>query len=332
VNNIYVVVSIVSYKSAQLTVNCLKSIQADRNVKGLSIKVVVVDNDSGDAPTIQAAVNANCWQDWVTVLVAPRNGGFAYGNNYAFQYAFANGNVDYLHLLNPDTQILPGAIVTLVDFMKENSSVGIAGSSFDNQDGSLWPIAFRFPSFISEFESGVNLGILSKLLRSWVVAVPMEQKPQAIDWIAGASMMLRRSVVEKLQGFDESYFLYYEETDFCLRAKRAGFLTWYVPSSRVMHIAGQSTKVTVRDDKPKRLPDYLFESRRRYFTANYGLFYAFLSDLSCLLGNLIGKLKRILTGKNHNEIPSYIYDIFRHSVLFPSNWQIKPFVSCLFDK
>lgn len=331
-NNINVVVSIVSYKSAQLTVNCLKSIQADRNVKGLSIQVVVVDNDSGDAPTIQAAVNANSWQDWVTVLVAPRNGGFAYGNNYAFQYAFANGNVDYFHLLNPDTQILPGAIVTLVEFMKENANVGIAGSSFDNQDGSLWPIAFRFPSFISEFESGVNLGILSKLLKPWVVAVPMEQKPQTIDWIAGASMMLRRSVVEKLHGFDESYFLYYEETDFCLRARRAGFLTWYVPASRVMHIAGQSTKVTVRDDKPKRLPDYLFESRRRYFTENYGLFYTLLCDIASLVGNLIGKLKRLLTCKNQNEVPRYIYDIFRHSVLFPSNWQVKPFVSCLFGK
>jgi N-acetylglucosaminyl-diphospho-decaprenol L-rhamnosyltransferase len=330
--SINVVVSIVTYKSAQLTVNCLKSIQADRNFNGISIKVVVVDNDSGDAPLIQAAVSSNNWGDWVTVLVAPRNGGFAYGNNYAFQYALANGNVDYFHLLNPDTQILPGAILNLVEFMNQNNSVGIAGSSFDNQDGSLWPIAFRFPSFISEFESGVNLGLLSKLLKPWVVAVCMEQTPQPIDWIAGASMMIRRDVVEKLHGFDESYFLYYEETDFCLRAKRAGFLTWYVPTSRVMHIAGQSTKVTVRDDKPKRLPDYLFESRRRYFTANYGLFYALLSDLSCLFGNLIGKIKRILTCKNQNEIPNYIYDTFRHSVLFPSNWHIKPFVSCLFDK
>ena len=216
--------------------------------------------------------------------------------------------------------------------MKVNPATGIAGSSFDNQDGTLWPIAFRFPSIFSEFESGVKLGLLSKLLRSWVVAVFMEQKPQPIDWIAGASMLLRRSVVEQLQGFDEGYFLYYEETDFCLRAKRAGFSTWYVPTSRVMHIAGQSTKVTVRDDKPKRLPDYWFESRRRYFIKNYGVLHTFLIDFATLLGNVIGKIKRILTNKQHEEVPYYISDIFRHSVFFPDNWKAKPFISCLRDK
>lgn len=330
--DINVVVCIVTYKSAQLTVNCLESIRSDISADGINIKVVVVDNASGDASIIQSSVNNNDWQDWVTVLTAPKNGGFAYGNNLGFQYAFAHGNVDYFHLLNPDTQILPGAIVNLVKFMQENNSVGIAGSSFDNKDGSLWPIAFRFPSFISEFESGVNLGALSKLLKPWVVAVVMEQKSQPIDWIAGASMMLRKSVVEQLHGFDESYFLYYEETDFCLRAKRAGYSTWYVPTSRVMHIAGQSTKVTIRNDKPKRLPDYWFESRRRYYLVNHGLVYALLTDIASLLGNMIGKIKRILTLKTNEEQPYYITDIFRHSVLFPINWELKPFISCLSNK
>jgi N-acetylglucosaminyl-diphospho-decaprenol L-rhamnosyltransferase len=145
-------------------------------------------------------------------------------------------------------------------------------------------------------------------------------------------MMLRKSVVDQLHGFDEGYFLYYEETDFCLRARRAGFTTWYVPSSRVMHIAGQSTKVTVRDDKPKRLPDYWFESRRRYFIKNHGVFYTFLTDIAALLGNVVGKIKRMLTGKQHDYVPSYITDILRHSALLPANWHTKPFLSCLYDK
>ena len=66
-------------------------------------------------------------------------------------------------------------------------------------------------------------------------------------------------------------FFYFEETDFSYRAKQNGFATWYVPESRVMHIAGQSTKVTERNTKPKRLPAYWFESRRRFFAATYGL-------------------------------------------------------------
>ena len=83
-------------------------------------------------------------------------------------------------------------------------------------------------------------------------------------------MMIRPLVFDTVGGFDEAYFLYFEETDFCLRAKRVGFPTWYVPESRVMHIQGQSTRVTGLHTRMKRLPPYWFESRRRYFIASYG--------------------------------------------------------------
>ena len=79
-----------------------------------------------------------------------------------------------------------------------------------------------------------------------------------------------RGLFSAIGGLDENYFLYFEETDFCLRARKAGFATWYVPQSRVMHIAGQSTKVTEVSDTPKRLPGYWFESRRRYYAVTFG--------------------------------------------------------------
>ena len=92
----------------------------------------------------------------------------------------------------------------------------------------------------------------------------MSKAEQPIDWVSGASTMMRRTAIDSIGGFDENYFLYFEETDFCLRAKRAGFTTWYVPQSRVVHIAGQSTKLMERETLPRRLPAYWFESRRRY--------------------------------------------------------------------
>ena len=113
----------------------------------------------------------------------------------------------------------------------------------------------------------------------------MSQVPQSIDWVPGASMMIRRTVVDSIGGFDENYFLYFEETDFCFRAKKAGFSTWYVPQSRVMHIAGQSTKLTERNAAPKRLPAYWFESRRRYFAAAHGIRYAMATDAVALLAH-----------------------------------------------
>ena len=316
-----VVVAIVTYKSADLTVACIRSIQAERAASKLRISVVVVDNVSGDAPAIAQAIVDNHWGSWVKLIVAPKNGGFAYGNNIAMGEAALMGPPRYCHLLNPDTELRPGAIDNLVSFLDENVSVGIAGSSFENLDGSDWPIAFRFPTLLSEVEAGLQTGLVSRILSRWVVAREMGKSAEPIDWVPGASMMVRWGVIEKIGGLDENYFLYFEETDFCRRSSQRGFQTWYVPASRVMHIAGQSTKVTERDAKAKRLPGYWFESRRRYFATTYGLGYAIATDLAALAAYGLGFLKRLLLGRGHEAVPYFIRDLWTYSVLRPGNWR-----------
>jgi N-acetylglucosaminyl-diphospho-decaprenol L-rhamnosyltransferase len=316
-NEIDVAIAIVSYRSAALTIDCLRSIDVERSTPGVSIRVIVVDNASGDAPVIAEAIEANCWSSWVILVTAPRNGGFAYGNNLAFRHACHDRPPDYLHLLNPDTLVRKGAIGALARFLDTHPDVGIAGSSFENLDGSDWPIAFRFPSILSELESGLQLRFASRVLQRWVVAVEMSPVPQAIDWVPGASMMIRRSVFEAVGGFDEAYFLYFEETDFCFRAKKAGFSTWYVPESRVMHIVGQSTKVTVRDTALKRLPSYWFESRRRYFVGSYGNARSIAVDLVAMVAHGIGHCKRVAQGRTDRGVPRFLRDLAYHSALWP---------------
>jgi GT2 family glycosyltransferase len=318
-SDIEVAVAIVTYRSADLTIDCLRSIAAERSTSDLSIRVIVVDTASKDAPLVAGAIEANGWSSWVTIAEAPRNGGFAYGNNVAFQRAYEEGPPDYLHMLNPDTLIRKGAIGALVRFLEAHRDVGIAGSSFENLDGSDWPFAFRFPSILSELEGGLQWGLATRLFQRWVVAMQMSAVPQPVDWVPGASMMIRRAVLESIGGLDENYFLYFEETDFCFRAKKAGFLTWYVPESRVMHIAGQSTKVTERNTAPKRLPAYWFESRRRYFAASYGVRYAMAADVTALLAHGLGSLKRIVQGRKDRGIPHFLSDLADHSVLWPKN-------------
>lgn len=317
--DIDVAIAIVTYMSAGLTIDCLRSIEPERLTPGLRIRVIVVDNASGDAPTVAEAIAANGWSSWVTLINAPRNGGFAYGNNLAIKRAYADGAPDYVHLLNPDTMVRTGAIGALVHFLESHPDVGIAGSSFENLDGTDWPFAFRFPTMLSEFEGGLQFGLATRLLHRWVVAVPMSKVAQPIDWVPGASMMIRRAVVDTVGGFDENYFLYFEETDFCLRAKRAGFPTWYVPESRVMHILGQSTKVTELSERPKRLPPYWFDSRRRYFTQTYGIYYGMITDIVAVVAYGLGTAKRFLQRKTDRGIPHYLADLVRHSVLRPGN-------------
>jgi GT2 family glycosyltransferase len=319
-----VAVVIVTYKSAALTVESLLSVEAERSTSGLLLRAIVVDNASGDLPTIARAVEEHHWSSWVTLLDSPTNGGFAYGNNLGIKEAFAGGAPDFVYLLNPDAQVRPGAIGTLVRFLQAHPDVGIAGSSFETLDGSEWPIAFRFPTLLSELIGGLEFGLVSRLLRRWVVANVMTQVAQPTDWICGASMMIRPSVISAIGGMDEHYFLYFEETDFCLRAKRAGFATWYVPESRVMHIMGQSTAVTNQTSEVRRLPDYWFDSRRRYFAASFGTGHAIAIDVVAVIAQALGSIKRFALMRRHRSIPHYIRDLIRHSVLWPRNRGIPP--------
>jgi hypothetical protein len=159
-----------------------------------------------------------------------------------------------------------------------------------------------------------------RLLDRWAVAREMSQgAPQQVDWICGASMMIRAALLEAIGGLDEGYFLYFEETDFCLRARRAGFQTWYVPQSRVMHVGGQSTGVTERNTAPRRLPTYWFDSRRRYFAKAFGTAHAMAIDLIVLAAYPLGWLKRFALRQHRKSTPHYYRDLIRGSVLRARN-------------
>jgi GT2 family glycosyltransferase len=316
---INIAVVIVTYKCAVLTVESLRSVAEERSAPGLQIRAVVVDNASGDTESIAEAIELNDWASWVTLVTAEKNGGFAYGNNLGIARAYENHAPSYVYLLNPDAQVRPGAIRALIRFLELHPDVGIAGSSFENLDGSDWPIAFHFPTLMSEMLQGLEMRLLMRLFRRWVVAQHMTKASQPIDWICGASMLIRPSVLESIGGMDENYFLYFEETDFCHRAKKAGFATWYVPESRVMHIMGQSTTVTDLTSGPKRLPAYWFESRRRYFAMTYGIAQAISIDIVAFVACSMGIVKRVALGRTQTATPYFIRDLITHSVIWPRN-------------
>jgi GT2 family glycosyltransferase len=324
-NEIEIAVVIVTYKSAALTIACLASIDSERLTQRLNIRVMVVDNASGDYPEIEAAVRRFGWSSWVTVILAAKNGGFAYGNNLGIRRAFESGSPGYIYLLNPDTQIRPRAIAALVEFLEKHPYVAIAGSSFETEDGSTWPFAFRFPGFMSEIEHGLELGLVTRCLSPWTVAKPMEPREQPTDWISGAAMMIRPAVFTAVGCLDENFFLYFEETEFCHRARSAGFATWYVPQSRVMHMIGKSTNVDEDTRRSRRMPGYWFDSRTRYFAVTHGKAKAAIIDLAAIACGLMGMLKRKL--QRRPSTPHYLRDLLAHSVLLRRNRRIAPLIS-----
>jgi GT2 family glycosyltransferase len=308
---------IVNYRSAALTLRSVRELAAAR-VNRPDIAVHVVENDSGDAAELQAGLSDAIREGWLTLTLAPKNGGFAYGNNLAIRAALASSDPpDFVFLMNPDAMVRPLALERLLAFMEKEPAVGIAGARLENADGTDWNWAFRFPNVLGELDRGLHLGIVSKLLAKYVVPMRMGDSPTKVDWLPGAAMLIRREVFEKVGLMDENYFLYYGETDFCLAAARAGFECWYYPDARVLHLAGQSTGVNNPDTDRKRLPDYWFESRRRFFVKNFGLPYAVTADAAFILGAIAYNLRMRLQGRVNREAPHLISDSLRHFSLLP---------------
>ncbi|HEY9859539.1 MAG TPA: glycosyltransferase family 2 protein [Candidatus Obscuribacterales bacterium] len=311
-------VVIVNYRTPSLTIDSLRSLVSE--VQALpGTRVVVTDNNSGDGSVekIGAAIETEGWGEWASLMPLELNGGFAYGNNAAIRPALHSTNPPpYILLLNPDTIVRPRALQVLVDFMNKHPDVGIAGSRLEDPDETPQRSAFRFHTAFSELDFGLRLGIVSKLLSKWVVAPPVSDETYQTDWVAGASMIIRREVFEAAGLMDEDYFMYYEEMDFCLQAKKAGWSCWYVPESRVVHLVGQSSGVTDTKRPPKRLPQYLFDSRRRYFIKNYGWLYAALADHAWASGFALWRLRRVIQRKPDNDPPKVFGDFLRNSVLF----------------
>jgi GT2 family glycosyltransferase len=308
---------IVNYRTADLTLDCLESLCNEVGTVP-STRVAVVDNASGDdsVTRIEAAVHGRGWGGWATIQPLSENGGFAAGNNAAIRPALAGTEPPrYVLLLNPDTVVRPGALRALVDFLEGRSDVGIVGGRLEDPDGTPQRSAFRFPTILGELEGGLRFGPASRILARWVSAPAVPSGPGPIDWVAGACMIIRREVFEAIGLMDEGYFMYFEEVDFCHRARRASWPCWYFPPARVVHLVGRSSGVTDPRAARKRRPGYWFRARRRYFLKNHGRVATLLADLAWSLGYASFRLRRLVQRKPDNDPQWLFWDFIRYNFL-----------------
>jgi GT2 family glycosyltransferase len=281
------------------------------------VRVVVIDNRSGDGSLtrIDAAIGAAGWGGWAEARGAPSNGGFSAGNNAGLRPLLAGPEPpDWFLLLNPDTYVRPGALQALLDFAIRQPGAGIVGSRLEEPDGTPQPSAFRFHRALTEFERELRLGLVARLLEPWSTVMEVPETAARVDWVSGASMLVRRELFEAIGLLDEGYFLYYEEVDLCLRASRAGWSCWYEPRSRVVHLVGRSTGVDP-SDVAQKIPTYVFESRHRYFVKSFGLAYAVLADLAWITGHLLWRARTALLGRPRGSAPGLLRAFLRQSAL-----------------
>ena len=307
-------VIIINYRTASMTLDAVRAARAALSHRD-DYRIDLVDNDSQDGSfdRLTDAVADSGWTD-VRVLASPTNGGFGAGNNFAMQPALASDSPpEYFLLLNSDAFPDEGAIEALIDYMDAHPDVGIGGSAIYGTEGRPHITAFRFPTLQSEILGSVRLGALSRWLSDREVPIqPAPRESGPVDWLAGASMIIRRDVIEELGGFDEQFFLYFEETDLCLRARNAGWPTHYVRQSRVAHVGHGSTGLK---DKSRPLPTYWFDSRRHYFVKNHGRGYTWTANIAHAAGLASFRLRASLQRKSRTDPTRFLRDFVRYNFI-----------------
>jgi hypothetical protein len=296
--------------------------------------VGVCDNGSenGDDQRLADLIDQRGWGTWCALTAIQPNLGFTGGNNAVIKPIFQPSTTrpgqpstpapTYVLLLNNDTIVHPGAFKHLVDFMDANPRVGCAGSRLEFPDATPQCSTFRFFDLLNEFESSVKLGPVTRLFRSHTVPMPIPDTNAPADWVAGASLIIRREVVEKVGALDEAYYTYFDDIDYCRSAKDAGWSTWYVPASRVVHLVGQTTGITDAAKRRKRRPQYWFQARRRYWLKHHGAFTAVLADVMHLLGSAVYALRLRIAPGQHAPLPErYLRDFLANST-FAKGFQL----------
>ncbi|MCS6834620.1 MAG: glycosyltransferase family 2 protein [Anaerolineae bacterium] len=257
---------IVSWNVADMLLDCLESIEAAQTRHpAISLEVIVVDSASQDDTV--ARVRQRFPQ--VRLLSQTENVGFTRGSNLGL--AQARGRA--LFLLNPDTLIIGEAISLMLAHLDTHPQVGIVGPHTLNGDGSTQSSRRCFPTRRIAFFESTWLQSLApqRWLDDYTLAQADDRATLDVDWVQGSALMLRRAVYEQIGGLDEAYVMYYEELDFCKRAKDAGWRVVYLGQAQIIHHGGASSE---QSGAWKHI--HFQRSKLRYFRKTYGPSFAAL--------------------------------------------------------
>lgn len=305
---------VLNWRTPAMTLDCVAA--ALVALDGIEGALVVVDNDSQDGSyeQISTGIRAKGWDQGphqVRILQAGRNGGYGAGNNFGIRAGLPDGRKpDFVCILNSDAFPEKAAVRTLLDHMVSHPKTAFAGSALYGKEGDHHNSAFRFPSIASEFEGQIRFAPVSRLFAGKSVVMTPPKNEAKVHWMAGASLMARQKALDEIGLFDETFFLYFEETDLCHRAIKAGWDCVFVPASRAMHLGSISTGMR----KWQRIPQYWLDSRLHYFVKNHGVAYATLATLSHLAGGVIWRLRLLVQRKDRSDPPYYLRDLTIHAL------------------
>lgn len=315
-----VVLVILNYRTPGLTLRALGSalpeidrVRADEGTRGVPLpersRIALVDNASGDDSPDQLAqaVRKGGLGDRVDLFLARENRGFGAGNNLAFRHYLGSGTPPrFFHVLNPDAALAPGALGALLRQARRQGRAGAWGSRIEELRDARADAALAFPSLTGEARAVGRVRRCPTHLSRWssTPAGTPGRRPdrrgrapgaeglgvaRRVDWVLGASVLLRSRALAEVGLFDEDFFLYFEDIDLCRRLRNADWEVWTVPESQVLHQGSASTRLGAPGE---RVPRYWFESRARYYRKHHGAAYLAAADALALAGGALDGIPR----------------------------------------
>jgi GT2 family glycosyltransferase len=247
-------VIVLNWNTRNLLAQCLRSLQLQES--GLSqLEVIVVDNGSTDGSLGLVRTSF----PHVRVIANSANRGFSEANNQGIQAATGR----YVLLLNSDTVVMEGALGALVTYADNHPGVGVVGPKLLNPDGTLQPSGGRLPTPAS---ITLELLLLDRLRERPRYGTRRDYShPADVDEVSGAAMLIRHEVIRQIGGLDEKFTFGYEDVDFCLRARHAGWRIHYVPEARIVHEWGASRRAAQASTTLSAIA-----GQRYYFRKHYG--------------------------------------------------------------
>ena len=223
---------IINWNTRRLLLDCIASVYA--TVKNVSFEMHVVDNGSSDGSTEAVA---KAYPD-VRIIANKANAGFASANNQAIRRMQGR----YAVLLNSDTVLKEGSLDKMFAFMEAHPDAGMCGPQLLNEDGTKQKSVGDFPTVLSEFMSKGLMRLLfpGKFRDAFKFKDAVFQGPVVVDYIIGACMVIRKTAIDEVGMFDEDYFFNFEEVEWCLRIKKAGWEVYHLPDVEIYHLQNRS--------------------------------------------------------------------------------------------
>jgi len=287
-----IAVSIINYRTGALTIAAARSVLEDLGTR--TARVVIVDNCSGDGSAEEIADwIAETKDDRLLLVRSPDNSGFSGGHN---QGMAAAPDAEFYLILNSDALLHPGFFDIILATAQASPRAGLIAPRLEWEDGEPQVSCFRFPTPASELIRGAETGPVTRLFANRVTSLPIDPDPTGIEWASFACILVRGEMVRTLGPMDTGYFLYFEDAEYALRARRAGWGVNFIPGARAVHFRGGSGPVKAMQAAKKRLPVYYWRSRTRFLRQAHGPFGPLLGNVAWGLGRGVAQLRR-LTGR-----------------------------------